>query len=158
VLLVLPDSLGEAVLGDSWKVAEPLLLATGAQIVFLGLMTGPRAGLLGMRAINRVMLIDVATTVLVFAASIAGAAVDGALGAVWAITAVQAAVAVAMWGTFLAQTRRYDATGTRSGSPGIAEGWAGDTGAGAGVGSAEPVSDLPALAARPSPSSRPTGT
>jgi O-antigen/teichoic acid export membrane protein len=109
VLLVLPDSLGEAVLGDSWDVAQPLLLATGVQILFLGLMTGVRAGLLGMRAIRKVMMIDVATTVLVFAASIVGAEINGALGALWAITFVQASVAVFMWTTFLAHTPRVEA-------------------------------------------------
>jgi O-antigen/teichoic acid export membrane protein len=108
VMIVLPDGVGEALLGDSWDVAEPLLLATGVQIVFLGAMTGVRAGLLGMRAIRKVMTIDVATTALVFAASIAGAAINGALGAVWAVTFVQALVAVVMWATYLAHTPRPD--------------------------------------------------
>jgi O-antigen/teichoic acid export membrane protein len=104
VLLVLPDGVGEAVLGDSWQVAEPLLLATGVQIVFLGAMTGVRAGLLGMRAIDKVMRIDLATTALVLAASIVGAVINGALGALWAITIVQAGVAIVMWMTFLAHS------------------------------------------------------
>ena len=108
VILVLPDSVGEAVLGDSWEVAEPLLLATGVQIVFLGLMTGARAGLLGMRAIRKVMRIDVITTALVFIASIIGAVINGALGAIWAVTFVQAFVTIVMWITFLAHTPRAD--------------------------------------------------
>jgi O-antigen/teichoic acid export membrane protein len=106
VMIALPDGVGRAVLGDSWVVAEPLLLATGVQIVFLGLMTGVRAGLLGMRAVHRVMVIDVASTALMFAASIVGAEINGALGAVWAITIVQGMVAVVMWTTFLAYTGR----------------------------------------------------
>jgi O-antigen/teichoic acid export membrane protein len=109
IMLVLPDSVGEAVLGESWEVAEPLLLATGVQIVFLGLMTGVRAGLLGMRAIRKVMRIDVMTTALVLAASIVGAVINGALGALWAITFVQAFVAIVMWITFLAHTPREEA-------------------------------------------------
>jgi O-antigen/teichoic acid export membrane protein len=109
VLLALPDGVGEAVLGDSWAVAEPLLLATGVQIVFLGLMSGVRAGLLGMRAIRKVMRIDLVTTALVLAASVVGAEVNGALGALWAITGVQALAAVVMWATFLAQTARAGA-------------------------------------------------
>jgi O-antigen/teichoic acid export membrane protein len=106
VLLVLPDGVGDAILGDSWEVAEPLLLATGVQILFLGLMTGVRAGLLGMRAIRKVMMIDVVTTALVFAASIVGAEINGALGAIWAITFVQALMAVVMWAAFLAHVHR----------------------------------------------------
>jgi O-antigen/teichoic acid export membrane protein len=109
VMLVLPDSAGEAVLGDSWEVAEPLLLATGVQIVFLGLMTGARAGLLGMRAIRQVMRIDVMTTALVLIASIVGAVINGALGALWAVAIVQALVALVIWITFLGRTPQTDA-------------------------------------------------
>jgi O-antigen/teichoic acid export membrane protein len=111
VLLVLPDRVGEAVLGDSWVVAEPLLLATGVQIVFLGLMAGVRAGLLGMRAIPKVMRIDLGATVLVLVASIVGAEINGALGAIWAITLVQALLTIVMWTTFLRLTSHADATG-----------------------------------------------
>jgi O-antigen/teichoic acid export membrane protein len=102
VMVVLPDGVGRAILGDSWEVAQPLLFATGVQILFLGLLTGPRAGLLGMRAIRKVMAIDIVTTGLVFAASIVGAEINGALGAIWAVTVVQAAMTAVMWTTFLA--------------------------------------------------------
>ncbi len=101
VIVVLPDSVGRAILGDSWEVAQPLLFATGVQILFLGLLTGPRAGLLGMRAIGKVMAIDIVTTGLVFAASIVGAEINGALGAIWAVTVVQALMTAVMWTTFL---------------------------------------------------------
>jgi O-antigen/teichoic acid export membrane protein len=105
-MLLLPDSMGEAVLGDTWEVAEPLLVPTGVQIVFLGLMTGVRAGLLGMRAVRKVMRIDLTTTALVLVASIIGAVINGALGALWAFTFVQVLMTVVMWATFLAHTRR----------------------------------------------------
>jgi O-antigen/teichoic acid export membrane protein len=104
VMLVLPDSIGRAILGDSWNVAQPLLFATGVQVLFLALMTGPRAGLLGMRAIRKVMVIDVVMTVLIFAASVIGAEINGALGAVWAIDVVVGGITVVLWATFLAQT------------------------------------------------------
>lgn len=105
VLLALPDRLGELVLGASWEAAEPLLLATGVQIVCLGAMTGTRAGLLGLRAIRKVMVIDIATTVMVLVASIAGAAIDGVTGALWAVALGQALLAVAWWIAFLTHTR-----------------------------------------------------
>ena len=111
VIVALPDSVGKAILGDSWDVTQPLLVATGVQILFLGLLTGPRAGLLGMRAIRKVMAIDVVTTGLVFAASIVGAEINAALGALWAVTFVQAGVMVVMWATFLASS-----PGTATGS------------------------------------------
>ncbi|HEX6390021.1 MAG TPA: hypothetical protein VFZ89_11250, partial [Solirubrobacteraceae bacterium] len=105
IILVLPDGLGRAVLGDSWDAAEPLLLPTGAQVVCLGSMTGVRAGLLGLRAIRKVMVIDIATTVVVLVGTIAGAAIDGAEGALWAIAIGQALLLVAWWLTFLSHTR-----------------------------------------------------
>jgi O-antigen/teichoic acid export membrane protein len=104
VMLVLPDSIGKAILGDSWSVAQPLLFATGVQILLLAVMTGPRAGLLGMRAIRKVMMIDIAMTALIFAASIVGAEINGALGAIWGVAAVLAAITAVMWATFLAST------------------------------------------------------
>jgi hypothetical protein len=70
-----------------------------------------------MRAIRKVMFIDLATTVLVFAGSIVGAEINGALGALWAITFVQASVAVVMWATFLAHTLRPEPTAALTGEP-----------------------------------------
>ena len=104
VMLVLPTSLGEAVLGDTWDAAHPLLLPTGVMICFLGLVTGVRAGLLGMRAIRKAMALDIVTTVLVLSATIIGALVNGVLGAMWAVTGVQGMLAVAWWITFFVHT------------------------------------------------------
>ena len=89
VALALPDAIGRQVLGATWPAARPLLLATSVQILFLGAMTGLRAGLLGLRAIRKAMAIDIASTVLVLAASVVGALLDGARGAVWAVAGVQ---------------------------------------------------------------------
>jgi O-antigen/teichoic acid export membrane protein len=108
VLLALPDSLGRAVLGDSWSAAQPLLLPTGLQIVCLGLMTGVRSGILGMRAIRKAMILDVVATAIVLVACVSGAVIDGARGAVWAVAIGQAVMTVAWWMTFLAHSRDAD--------------------------------------------------
>jgi O-antigen/teichoic acid export membrane protein len=111
IILALPSSVGRALLGDSWQVAEPLLLAAGMQFIFLCFMAGPRAGLLGMRAISKVMVLDLVATLLVVVTSIAGAEINGALGALWAFAAVQGLVSAVMWVMFLAHTNR-PGTGT----------------------------------------------
>jgi O-antigen/teichoic acid export membrane protein len=103
-LLVLPDRLGELVLGAAWQATQPLLLPTGVQIILLGLMTGARAGLLGMRAIKQVVAIDVATTVVVLVAAISGAVVDGAKGALWALAVGHGFLTVVWWLTFRTST------------------------------------------------------
>lgn len=100
VALALPDPIGRLVLGDTWFAARPLLLATSVQILFLGAMTGLRAGLLGLRAIRRAMAIDVASTVLVLTATVTGAVYDGARGAVWGVAGAQALLAGAWLLTF----------------------------------------------------------
>jgi O-antigen/teichoic acid export membrane protein len=114
VLLALPDRIGAQVLGASWQAAKPLLLPTGVQILCLGLITGARAGLLGLRAIRRAMVIDVATTVAVLLATVCGALIDGVSGALWAVSAAQAVFAVVWWRVFWDHTGR-DARHRRAG-------------------------------------------
>ncbi|MDT4914277.1 MAG: hypothetical protein QOC66_3405 [Pseudonocardiales bacterium] len=100
VMLILPTGLGELVLGATWKATKPLLLPTGVQIVCLGLITGARAGLLGMRAVRKTVVIDVASTVVVLSATVAGALINGVLGALWAVAFAQGLAAVAWWMVF----------------------------------------------------------
>jgi O-antigen/teichoic acid export membrane protein len=117
VLVVLPDRLGRLVLGAAWEATQPLLLPTGVQIIFLGLITGARAGLLGMRAIKQVVAIDVAGTVVILVAAIAGAVVDGAKGALWAVAAGQGLLTVVWWWTFRASTSSPNRLSTNVASP-----------------------------------------
>ena len=114
VLLVLPDRLGEVVLGASWHAARPLLLPTGVQIVCLGMLTGVRAGLLGMRAIKKTMVIDVAGTVVVLIAASTGAVSGGAKGALWAVAAGWGLMAVVWWIVFWRHTAQ-----ARPAAPGV---------------------------------------
>lgn len=107
ILVVLPDRVGEAVLGGPvWHAAKPLLWANAAQIICLGIITGARAGMLGMRAARYTVKVDVATTVVVLAATVIGVVVDGVLGAFWAVGIGQAAMAIVWWSLF----RWYTAT------------------------------------------------
>jgi len=107
ILIALPDRIGEAVLGGPvWHAAKPLLWANAAQIICLGIITGARAGMLGMRAARYTVKIDVATTVVVLAATVAGVIIDGVLGAFWAVGIGQAVMAIVWWSVF----RWYTAT------------------------------------------------
>ena len=107
ILVALPDRIGEAVLGvPVWHAAKPLLWANAAQILCLGVITGARAGMLGMRAARFTVKIDVTTTIVVLAATVIGVAVDGVLGAFWAVGIGQAAMAIVWWSVF----RWYTAT------------------------------------------------
>jgi O-antigen/teichoic acid export membrane protein len=106
-MLVVPDELGRLVLGATWEVAQPLLLPAGIQLVFLGLISGTRSALLGMRAIRKTVRIDVAMTVLVLVGTLVGAGIDGAAGAYWARAAATAAIAVVWWWVYLVHIRHH---------------------------------------------------
>jgi hypothetical protein len=54
-------------------------------------------------------VIDILMTVLLVAASIVGAEINGALGALWGVAIVQGLTAVVMWTTFVAHTPRPQA-------------------------------------------------
>lgn len=103
-MLLLPDRLGRAVLGATWSAAHPLLVATAAQVLCIGLFTGFRAGLLGLRAIRKVMVIDIITTVVILVGSISGAAVNGAKGAIWAIAIGQGVLSLVWAAVFISHT------------------------------------------------------
>lgn len=100
VLLLLPDSLGELVLGATWHATEPLLLPATLQIVFGGLISGPRAGLLGLKAIRTAVRIDVAGMLALLVFTIFGSLIDGALGAMWGVALAQLLVALAWLGIY----------------------------------------------------------
>lgn len=99
-LMLLPDTLGELVLADTWYATEPLLAAASLQIICLGLIAGPRSYLTGMRAIRTITRLDVTTTFGVVAAGTVGVFIDGALGAYWG-TAIGQGVVAAIWWTVL---------------------------------------------------------
>jgi O-antigen/teichoic acid export membrane protein len=119
VMLVLPTKLGKLVLGDSWHVAHPLLAAAGVYILCIGLLTGPQAGLYGIRAMKEAMAINVATMVMLLVGALIGALADGVKGGLWAVAAVQAILVIVWWTTFAARLRREVsvAAPARPGSP-----------------------------------------
>ena len=101
IMLALPDKAGRQVLGATWDVAKPMLLPTAAQLVALGVITGARAGLLGLRGIRRAVVIDVVSTIGVLASTAIGAVLNGAVGALWGAALWQAALSVVWWTVFL---------------------------------------------------------
>lgn len=117
VMLVLPNDIGKALLGASWHPAQPLLLPAGLQIVFIGLATGPTAALLGIRAMNTVMGVNIAGMILVLAGAAIGAVLDGARGALWLVTASRVILMLASWAALTVRMRRVvPAAGERGGA------------------------------------------
>ena len=106
VLLVLPDVLGRAVLADTWEATKPLLAPAGVNICLLGVLSGARAALLGLREVRTTVRIDLAATVVGLVAMVSGAVVDGAVGAWWGVAAGQGVNAVVWWACLAGVLRR----------------------------------------------------
>ena len=100
LILALPSPMGRLVLGDTWHGTQRLLWPAGTQMVLLGLISGVRSALLGMRAIRRTLVIDLATTVITFSATIVGALLGGVVVAFWSLAGAQGLVAVLWWVAF----------------------------------------------------------
>ncbi len=106
VMLLLPDVLGRQLLGDTWEVARPLLLATGVSAVMLGLITGPKAGILGQRGVGKLLAFNLVYLPMALVACVMGAALDGARGYCWGVAVAQALVVIPCWLVYRAHGRR----------------------------------------------------
>lgn len=95
VLVLVPDVVGEAILGNTWTVAEPLLLGAGLQLVMIAARNGIRAALLSRREIRVIMVADISGALLLIALSVVGAVLADAQGVIWAGVLAQAIVTAA---------------------------------------------------------------
>jgi hypothetical protein len=110
VVVALPDRLGELVLGDTWRLAKTLLWAAGLQMVFIGMTSGVRSTLLGVRAISTTLRVDIAQTLVTFGATILGAIVWGnVLAAFWTVAVGQGAMAVIWWAVYRHHVSHHEA-------------------------------------------------
>lgn len=122
-LLWLPSGLGMALLGDTWRYAEPLLLPAGIQMAALGTLVGARAALISDREVRTVLRVDLVIVMLVLVLSLAGAVWAGAWGYYWGMVVSQAIGAVLWW---LAYARHTSRTATLEQPRGVSVG-PGDT-------------------------------
>jgi O-antigen/teichoic acid export membrane protein len=109
VLVVLPDRIGTLVLGDTWEATQRLVYPVGAQMVLIGLISGVRSTLLGLRAVKKTLRIDIATSVILFIALVGGALVGGLVTALWSLAAGQGLVTVIWWTVYIDHNRSGDA-------------------------------------------------
>jgi hypothetical protein len=105
VLLALPDSLGELLLGDTWPAAEKLLIPAGISVLVMATWTGAFAGLLGDRAVKTTVALDVSILPVIVGLAAVGAALDDAMGYYWGQVAGQAILATAAWIALFRHTR-----------------------------------------------------
>jgi O-antigen/teichoic acid export membrane protein len=95
LLIVLPDSLGYQVLGDSWGPASKLLLPTTLGVAALGIQIGAWMGVRALGAASRGLRSQALGSAMLFVGALVGAAAGGAAGAAWGSAA--AAVVISGW-------------------------------------------------------------
>jgi len=105
VLLVLPTSLGELILGDTWSSTSELLVPAGITVVVMGAWTGAWAGLLGDRAVRKTVALDLGLVPVLVAIAGIGAATGGVTGYYWGVVVGQVILTSATWIIFLLHTR-----------------------------------------------------
>lgn len=105
ILLVLPDALGRLVLSDTWDATEALLLPACVQILALGLIAGPRAHLIGSKAVSVTVPIDIASTVVTLVLGTIGVFIDGAYGAYWGVSSGSVVAALMWWSALSVRSR-----------------------------------------------------
>ncbi len=103
--LLIPDSAGRAFLGDSWRLAEPLLLLAGAPIVAAQFTVGTAVGIRALGAGREGLAARTLVSVVVLAAATVGAFVDGAWGVVVAL-AVTSPLQMLTWWWLLVHAAR----------------------------------------------------
>lgn len=114
VLVLLPDPVGEALLGQVWPLVAPLMLLIGLRVVISASQSGARAALLGRRQIKTVMYVDILSSVTTIIGLVIGAAVADAEGAMWG-SLPGLALATACW--WVALRRNLRATPTLAPTP-----------------------------------------
>lgn len=79
--LLIPFDLGDAVLGDSWQYAEPVVLLVGLIVTVSMFLTGPQVGLRALGAARDGLAARMSSAALVLVVSAVGATWNGAEGA-----------------------------------------------------------------------------
>lgn len=97
LLLAIPTSLGEALLGDTWAGAQEVLALVGLQVAAVGFALGAAIGLKALSAAGLLLRVEVIQGVLALGLGAAGAAWNAAVGAALGMLIAQAVGATLCW-------------------------------------------------------------
>jgi hypothetical protein len=108
VLVVLPDSIGRALLGDTWTPAHGVIVPLAIVTAGAGVQTGAVVGLRALAAARRSLRARSVSSALLFGCGFAGAIVAGANGTAWGM-AIGVSIGSLVW--WLELTRGLAAAG-----------------------------------------------
>lgn len=98
IILVLPERIGEALLGPTWSLAEQVTVPIAVMMAAGGVSAGILVGLRALAAARRSLRARLVVSMLQIVGTIGGAALGGAVAAAWGLAiGVVAGVAVWFW-------------------------------------------------------------
>ena len=97
LLLLLPSTVGEALLGQSWSSARPLLIPIGIVVMTSGITIGPWAALRALQAADASMRARMLIAPVMLVSGMTGALMGAALGAACGIAAASCWATVIWW-------------------------------------------------------------
>ncbi|MFD9818613.1 MATE family efflux transporter [Streptomyces violascens] len=96
-LLLMPDRLGELVLGDVWSSASTLIVPVTLGVAGAGLGTGAAAGLRALAAARRSLRCQMFASAFYVGGGLGGAAVAGTVGSAWGVAAATVCGSALWW-------------------------------------------------------------
>ncbi|MEU0398688.1 hypothetical protein ABZ318_00215 [Streptomyces sp. NPDC006197] len=96
-LLLVPDRLGELVLGGVWPSASELIVPATLGVAGAGLGTGAAAGLRALGAARRSLRVQLFASACYVAGGLGGAVLAGTVGSAWGVAAATAAGSAVWW-------------------------------------------------------------
>lgn len=97
ILLLVPDPVGRAVLGNVWPVIEPLLLPVTLWLVVAAAQAGVPPALYGRHRFTLGMVVQIVAGIAQIVALVVGAMIADAEGAVWGLVVGQTGAALSWW-------------------------------------------------------------
>jgi O-antigen/teichoic acid export membrane protein len=108
-LLLVPDRLGELVLGDVWSAASALIVPVTLGVAGAGLGTGAAAGLRALAAARRSLRCQLFASACYVAGGLGGAVAGGTAGSAWGAAAASVCGSAVWWSQLRAALReRHD--------------------------------------------------
>ncbi|MFF3402850.1 hypothetical protein ACFYW6_30575 [Streptomyces sp. NPDC002659] len=96
-LLLVPNRLGELVLGDVWHSAAQLIVPVTLGVAGAGLGTGAAAGLRALAAARRSLRCQLFASACYVAGGLGGAALAGTVGSAWGVATATLAASAVWW-------------------------------------------------------------
>lgn len=97
VLLLMPDRLGELILGDVWSSASAIIVPVTLGVAGAGLGTGAAAGLRALAAARRSLRCQLFASTFYVCGGLGGAFLAGTAGSAWGVAAAAACSSAVWW-------------------------------------------------------------